>query len=408
MTKTLCTCTCLFFTILGACQIYTPDTNSYKSFIKIELDINYENNALNNDFVDLLFSNEFIPRETRESNLKELRNQNQFGINIIQKNEAYLGMLDPFKERFGLKVGFDWRYSLYADYNRDLYELIFIGNSQLQNSNATLHTTNINEFNYQRLTFGLYDEISTSYINLAIGKGSHLRQASFTNANVLTGNQGQFLDLDWKGEYSNTTSSKFADWNGTSVSADIKWNIVSRPSKSRDFMNILSLEVSHLGFMRWTNLKETNIDTTFRFTGLELGDFLDDSFQFPTQSAIEDSILPSSVITKYTQFLPFHLNLSASSLRSSGISYGFELDHWVNSKSDPNFRFLLGYLFRRNFKLNSEYSVGGYQRAKIGFSFEWEINYSWYWKVGTHHFVDNFDKNGLGRSIFVTLKRDIR
>ena len=403
-----------FFVLLSSvvvkAQIYTPDTNAYKSFIKIELDIEYENNAFDNEFINLIFSDEFISREIREENLKRQSVQNNFGLNFIQSNTAYLGMVNPIKNRkkYGLKVGFDWRYSLYGRYNEDLMGMVFLGNESYRNTNANLARTEIVQFNHQRLIFGIYDEMSNSYLNLGIGKGSQFTKAEFSNAEVFTDSLGYFMDLNWNGSYMDTPNPKWTDWNGTSVTADFKWNIINKPTERNKFLNILSFELSHFGFMHWNDLNETRVDTNFRFQGLEIVDFLDDSFTFPDQSALEDSIIPSSISSNYLQFMPFNVNFSAASLRQSGISYGFELDYWARMYATPNIRFQLGYLARRNFKLNTEYSIGGYQAAKLGFSFEWEINYSWYWKIGTHHFFDNINKNGFGRSIFVILKRDIR
>jgi len=383
-------------------QIYTPDTNSYKSFIKVEFDVEYENGAFNNEFIDAIFSNEFIPRELRVQNINNQSIQNQFGLNFIQSNEAYL------RKRYGLELGFDWRYSLYGDYNQDLMELIFLGNSDFADEPINIARTEITQFNHQRFLFGIYDQFNNSYFNLAIGKGTRFTKAQFNSASILTEENGAYLDFNWQGNYFDTPNSKWTDFNGLSITTDFKYYLLNRPTEKRKFLNILSLEVKHLGVMNWSKINETQIDTTFRFRGFELGNFLDDSFTFPNQSALEDSIIPSSRPGSYTQFLPFNIIFSTSSLRESGISYGFEFEQWVNMHARPSLRFQLGYLARRNFKLNAEYSVGGYQQSKIGFSFEWEINYSWYWKIGTHHFIDNFDNNGLGRSVFVILKRDIR
>jgi len=402
---------CFFLvSIFGQSQIFTPDTNAYKSFIQIDFDVSYENGAFGNEFIDAIFSDEFIPLELRQKNLDQMDLKNSFGLNFIQNNEVYLGNIHPIKKRkrYGLKLGFDWRFSIFGEHSDDFMTLVFRGNEPFINTAANAAKTEINLYNHQRLKFGLYDRNTHSFLNLAIGKGTRLTQAIFDQASLISNENATSLEFDWNGIYRNQDQNNWTDFNGTSLSLDAKYFFINRPNETRKFLNIMSLELNHFGLMQWRNVSETQIDTNFTFQGFELGNFLEDSFIFPNQSALEDSIIPSSQQNTYLQFLPYNVKFNVSLLRESGISYGFEVDHWARMKMISNIRFQLGYLLRRNFKLNSEFTFGGYQSFKTGFWLEWEINYSWYWKIGTHHFIDNFDNNGLGRSIFINLKRDIR
>ncbi|MEM7162858.1 MAG: hypothetical protein AAF487_10520 [Bacteroidota bacterium] len=400
----------MLFCLYAEAQIFTPDTNAYKSFIQVDLNIEYENGVFDNEFIDLLFSDSFIPREIRTENLNRQTLQNPFGLNFIQNNEAYLGMVKPIKkrERFGLKVGFDWRFSLYGKHSDDFMTLAFLGNQPFINESANAGPTEINLFNHQRLKFGIYDKRKHSFLNIALGKGTRLIQYSFDRSAISTSADGSSIDFNWNGSYRNVDQNNWTDFNGKSISLDGRYYFIHRPSEKRKFLNILYAELSHFGIMHWNKTSETQLDTSFTFDGFEIGNFLDDSFTFPDQNAIEDSININSEQKSHTQFLPYRILFNASSLRESGISYGFEVDYWARMNMIPNIRFQLGYLARRNLKFNSEFTLGGYQNFKAGFWLEWELNYSWYWKIGTHHFIDNFSNNGLGRSIFINLKRDIR
>lgn len=390
-------------------QIYTPDTNAYQGFVLIELHSGYENNAISNDFIDHLFSDQFIPVELRESNISNLNISNEFGAFILQKNEVYLKKVDLFKrKKYGLKIGFDWSYNYYGKYNKNLFELTFLGNDQFEGKSAIFYDTQIDELFYQRLTLGFYNKRDGSFLNLGFNKGSGFRHLEFLDSEVYTSPFGTELLFDWQGVYENSVSNDFLDFNGWGISLDAKKNLLQHPTESSRFYNLFSVSVSNLGFMKWNGAEQTDLDTTFNFKGYDISGFLNDSFTFPDQNSLEDSIIPNSSSKNLFKLLPFNLKASALTIRQSGWSYGFEFEHWFNTFAKPEIRFNLGYLLQRNLKLTTEYTVGGYQLHKLGFYFEWEFDYTWYWKIGTHHVVDNFDQNGLGRSIFIILKRDLR
>lgn len=400
---------CLLIFNYGISQIYTPDTNAYRGFVFVELRLGYENNAINNDFVDHLFSDKFIPRELRETNIGDLEITNEFGAFISQRNEVFLKKVNLFnRKKYGLKIGFDWSYQYYGKYNKNLFELTFLGNDQFEGRSAVFFDTQIDELFYQRLTFGFYNKSDGSFLNLGFNKGSGFRHLEFLDSEIYTAPMGTNLLFDWNGLYQNSTSNDFMDFNGWGISMDAKKNLVQKPTQTNKYYNLFSASISNLGFMKWNKSEEANLDTTFNFEGYDISGFLDDSFTFPDQSSLEDSILPSSKSKEHFKLLPFRINASALSIRQNGLSYGFEIEHWFKTYAIPEIRFNLGYLLQRNFKLTTEYTVGGYQKDKVGFYFEWEFDYTWYWKIGTHHIIDSFDKNGLGRSIFVVLKRDLR
>jgi len=379
----------------------TINDPSRKHRITIENAILLENNSLNAD----LFTSGNIDsyKHTISDGLQEnnvLALQNRLGISYTKK---------AFNNKLGYHIGIYDRTELDFTFSKDLFDLIFFGNSMFMGDRIDLNNTSISATRFQQVNLSLSKIITLNSSNkfapdeLEIGLGySYLIGNTHLGASI----KDSYIDIGELGEYINTNLNLTAQISDTN---DIlKYNIMGQNGggSSLDLMINLKKEednihfsINDFGSINWKDNAVTySANKLVNFSGIEIDDLLsiNDSIiqnELDSLSNIDlvekgetfRSYLSTTYHFAYKRDLPIdyikYVTVGRISKHRRGI---------IPSNYKP--KYYLGTLFyHRGFQAKTTYSIGGYSKH----AWQMELGQNMFKRhfqlvLGTQHFESVF------------------
>ncbi|MCF8277696.1 MAG: DUF5723 family protein [Flavobacteriales bacterium] len=165
-----------------------------------------------------------------------------------------------------------------ANYPKALFDLASFGNAMFAGETIDLAPTELNLLMYTQYEVGILKNVIKPKGKWNIGFGVSLLtgkrnlQLKIDQAQLYTDPDGEFIDGEIHGSLrsSSLSSAQYFDANGIGFSASV--NIGYGTEKFG-----IRFEADDLGIIRWSkNLKQTDLDTIFRFEGIDLNLFPSD------------------------------------------------------------------------------------------------------------------------------------
>ena len=339
------------------------------------------------NFFNKIYFGGFIGESEKGNSYSIAKNQRSgfetdmnFGVNIYQENSELNGWYFSLQNKI----------STAGRYQQGLYDLIFIGNKEL-NQQISLENTNFHFRNHQLVNFGKF------YKNFSFG---------LVIGNILQEYNGSFGEND------------LIDFN-----SNYHWNVVVNPNISfvrnnnnafkkngnslgltfrikNDFKTTgleYELEIKNLGLMfLHSNIETINYDTSFTYSGLSFNQITNIS---SLVSEISTPFRPYTSNNRVISTTPFEVKFNVvKSLNNLELFAGAFYRN--NSQYLPKSYF--GFNYRNEKKLNfgSNLSYGGYNK------FQWGINTSYHTeKINAQIILQNCIGliPSLGRSLGIVL-----
>jgi len=241
--------------------------SDYKWFVNLSGDFNTNSNSISNSFINALaYQRTFIDEQLKDNESRRLKKNNRFGL------DANASLQGEFKgEKMSVLFGFGQRVFAAAKFPSDLFETVFRGNSNYAGETLNFSKTNFRYFDYQNYFLGLKKELKGG--NLIVGgtaaylRGGRFQSFEMNNTTFYTEPLGQYITLDGDLNYTRNDkdSKKKSHGNGASINLFLSF---------KQKMNRINFEVRDIGFMRWSELKKYEGNSTFTYNGLFISDVL--------------------------------------------------------------------------------------------------------------------------------------
>lgn len=266
----------------------------------------------------------FIDEETKSIALKRLKNKNLVGLTV----ESATGLKLKLKNK-PLWVGVNYGFFSISGlrFKKDIFELVFRGNKAFENKTAYLGNSTFKSLTFQTVNLELSKQHIPNRVsygfNIGIANGLNYQNLRILNGDLFTGNNGEEIKLNLNGEYT-WNQNPNRGWGLTSGG----WIAFQTNNKQ-----LLRISIQNLGLVKWNKLWLYSIDSTYQFTGVEIGQIFDPNITIKSEKYnqnIQDLLGLKKMSKSQTIILPFDINLNyineltPKSSLVSGIQYSYQ------------------------------------------------------------------------------------
>jgi hypothetical protein len=308
--------------------------HNYKGMVQARGNYLFNSTAVTNGFFNKLsYQKTFIQEEDKEQVIARLKSQNKLGVDI---NGSIFGTIRSKKDStLQWEVGLGYRDFTYLNFTKDVFKLVFQGNSQFAGQDAKVGPSMLKQWSYGSFFVGAQKILSEKLVvgaRLSLIKGGAYRETKMEDGALYTDPNGAYVDLTapfvWYSQ--KRPDNPLTQNNGWGGGVDL---YAQRWFKK----SLLSFEVRDLGFVTWKNIDAYVGDKTYRYEGANISDILAPGNSFISSVEL-DSIakelgIEKKVINK-TTMLPTKLQLT----------YLYKATTKLSLKADLNYMFLKGYM----------------------------------------------------------------
>lgn len=227
-------------------------------------------NAISSNFVWKAYQGKFLDRKLREKASNRLGKTNGLGVDL--DFGIYARHLPDSAKGIGWYINVADRTHANAVVSKDLFDLAMFGNAMFAGETAQLSELSLNLLTYKQFEVGILKsfELSKGKFHFGIGfsllTGNRNLQIDIAEAELYTDPDGEYLDGTIKGDIRSASlnSTQYFDATGFGFSGALSLGYEAEKFGLR-------LDADDLGFISWNqNLKHTEIDSTFRFEGVNI------------------------------------------------------------------------------------------------------------------------------------------
>ena len=355
-------------------------------------------------FLNKFIFPDYINNELKDAASEQLSSTNLFGgelggnltalINFKRKEESKTQFF------YGLSLGTQFEGNL--NFTKDFFNLVFYGNQPFSGQSLSLNETSFKSISYSYIegSYG-FKRIqktgnSSIWIDAALLVGHGFSDFEVGSGSIFTEENGDYIDIRLK-----ESSLERSDSVNTSLNKGLgsKFDIhYARQSSSYTFL----CSVENIGRILWNNVTHANLDTTFSFEGIEVGDIFQFSDSVLNQVSSVDSFVETQVANKFKS-LPLNI-----SLYYNGQFEKFEFDLFLKHRFLVNYTpfFRAGlYLKSSVFSPGATIAYGGYSGFQAGINGDLYINKSIKLQVGTNNILGAmFPNQSSALDIYTGLK----
>lgn len=320
-------------------------------------DIN--SSAISNQFFgEYLYRKSFLTNDLKQDQLDHSNTTYRLGADI--KAGIYAShQLDNFT----LEAGYFYRTFYGTAFNKDVFSLVFMGNSQYAGKSASLDPFNYYSYTSQNMFVGykrtLGEGLKTQIgVRLGFISGSNMQNIRLTNASLFTEENGAYLELS--GGVKATYKDK-DDKGGAGAFTDLylktqikQWDVVA--------------EVKDLGFIHWGQLSSYDQSGTFRYDGYTI-DTLFGSNGFKLDPITVDSVMQKFGLEKkksaFNYMLPTTLHLGVSKDLSAKMTLAMGCKYTFAPGYMPKVYTRLAYYVAPQLVVAPALSYGGFGRLDV-------------------------------------------
>ncbi|MCF8463435.1 MAG: DUF5723 family protein [Flavobacteriales bacterium] len=268
-------------------------------------------NGIGTDLQFSAYQGKLLSRKQRENASKRMGKVNRVGIDLDYG--IFAKHLPDSAKGVGWFVNVASRTHGHGKFTKDLFDLAMFGNAMFAGKTADLSNIEVAFFTYKQYEAGILKQIkkTNGTWNLGLGlsllAGNQNLQLSIEQASLYTDADGEYLDGNFTGDIRSASIStgQYFDANGLGFSASL--NVGYEGKKFG-----LSFQASDLGVISWSkHLKHTELDTAFRFEGVEMDLFASGGNMFSgiDLDSIVDGFATPMEGTKYSTTLPGSIKL---------------------------------------------------------------------------------------------------
>jgi hypothetical protein len=274
----------------------------------------------------------FIDQDVKNNAYNRLKTINRFGAEFNYGIDVILTPDSTWKANGQhFLVAFRSQAILGATFPEDAFKLVFGGNAAYAGQTANFSNTNLFSINYDVFELGYQVHSKKSIMSIRIGavKGNSFTNLDIKDGSLYTNIHGSSIDLTFDGKYVRSSASSNQFKASPSMGAMLSAEFIQLYKEKWIFKE----SIQDLGFINWnTSTTVTAKDTSFQFTGVDLGSILDvNDTTLIVGDSLQQKFLGSEVRQSQMEALPLRIQLEATRLfpnRWLG-AFGFTYRHLV-------------------------------------------------------------------------------
>ncbi len=369
-------------------------------------------NAITNNFIKAYYKNEFLDDEIKAEVSNGLVLKNRLGAESKSGfTYSYHSLAENKKPTFSFSV-FD-REHLNLSFSKDLFDLIFYGDTIFAGDTAKLGNFRAHFLRYQQFRFGWKwkgDATHGSYgVAFSLLSGD---QNLFIDGNT----SGLFVEKDGKSStlplrmdvyQTDTAKTKYFSQNGMGLSTDLFYEMPyvfwKKPGR-------ITFAISDLGFIRWNNNSlHYAVDTFYAFNGITVDDLVHlDSSAF-SSSNTNNIIDRNAKIERgfYSRYIPCTLDIHSKTLygKTFAVEKGFK--YYFNTSALPYFYLKLYFNVGKKQNIHFAYiaGYGGYGKLNSGMEAQFDLGKHYSIALAGNYLFSGISQTSYGMGLYVKLVR---
>lgn len=294
----------------------------------------YASTAIGSDLVWGIYRGGYLDRGLRRNTADRLKGINRGGYELGISATYTWGHAAMGSERLASRITIGQRSFMGVRFAPDVFRLALFGNADHVDRTAELGPSSFHQVTYQRLSYGIEDRKTGSFIEVGVVNGKSLHTGTIAQADLYTAPQGRYLELDLDGDYQLTDTAGRKLSNGLGVVVDLQYK---QPIRLFGQGMDLRFTASDLGFIAWNSRSLTlNTDTTLHFSGFEVADILDLEGLVLNEHTLQDSLGLGYATGGFLLFTPAKLE--------AALGFGKEL-HSPNGDRHRRMSLTMGHRF---------------------------------------------------------------
>ncbi|MFC2111297.1 hypothetical protein ACFLQ5_02475 [Bacteroidota bacterium] len=380
MKRTLLTYCFFIFTFYANsqhCDVFHENMKSQTIFSSIDLSLN--SSAITNQFIDSYINGKFITQKLKNRNYDRMSKNNVFGFNNDFKAAYFFKPVNSLFSisNLGLFFTIENHDLIEIKFRKELFNLMFNGNSQFAGKSVDLNDMLYRQLNYQQFKFGLFKSVnwfpgeSIIGASIAINKGQKELTARIDEASLYTHQYGESLNLNLKMDVNRTDTNhtKLLAFNGIGTSIDFFYLYDNLNGDK------LLFEMENFGFIRWNkNSNSFAKDSAYSFEGWPIDNILnvrDDEFDNFKSDTLVSEFAFDKVSKPYSSFLPMQIKFSyTKKIITEKLSITASVKEIFFSAFKPYYTLKPNYNFHPKLGISALVTYGGYG----GFNSGIEVN----------------------------------
>lgn len=376
--------------------------------LTVDMISGYDSNVLYNDLVTSLYQGKNLDRDTRTHSQDALNGRGRAGYELGFRASYTWGDSLFGKAHWSPRISLAHQSVMGMRFSDAVYDLTFFGNAAYEGQTAALGNSAFEQLAYQTVAFGIEDRRTGTFVELALVNGQYLNTGDIRTADLFTGADGRYLDLDLDGSYhrSDTGSTGFGRSNGMGAAVSLAWH---HPLALFGHPALLELGAVDVGFIAWGSRSlQLEKDSTIHYEGIAVSDVLDLDGLLVDTGELQDSLGLGLEPGSFVRPLPFRLHGGLRMGRSKG-RFARQDDLLYSLTVDQIY--LPGYLplgtFARRFFLSSTWSTevavryGGFGGLRAGLDVEARLGPWLQAHLQTQNLIGSFSDQAMGRSVIV-------
>ncbi|MDB0011682.1 hypothetical protein N9E20_02615 [Crocinitomicaceae bacterium] len=379
------------------------DTNSYKQVFLLNGIGQYSGNAIQNEMVNKLLLGGDITTSSIQNSLDNHREVNRFGFDAsLQFQYQNFTHLIGKKKKYGFLVNLESSFLGGMMYSKDMFQLVFDGNTNLENNSADLSGTKFYSLGFQKIGLGFISPKSKSSISLNYYNISNYIQADVSTFGLEQSAGFSQIDVETQLEYNRTTGDRFDKGYGFGVDVDIRFPVQMPEGKSMTFQ-VLG---KNLGFAQlYSNVESYTIDTSYSYQGLTFNQlygegtiFTDDFEVLDTLGITPNNNKKSILLPGFIQIAKMTENQTENRLQSY---FGVRI---YNLKEYAPLMFIgAQYNLYKNYNVASHFTVGGFGRPRASVILNAHFP-KFNIGLSTNDIYGLVARKGLGKSLLIQMR----
>lgn len=337
------------------------------------------------NFMNKFIFPDFIDNDLKKEASDKMKDNNYFGGSASGNiNIMFPALNDTSKTSRLFGFGFGTKAEGDLRFTKDLFDLTFYGNQPFAGQTLSLNNTNFNSLSYSFIEVSLgkskvTEKSHTSLwgdFSLVLGHG--FTDFNFKNASVFTEQDGDYLQLS-----ASESSISMSDTLSTSLAQGFGAKLDLHFSRQTENSKLL-VSVENIGGILWQNTTTADIDTTFNFEGIEIGNIFQLSDSVWSELGSIDSLITTK---KEDSFKAIPIDFTVYYKKQLELIYFDVLArHRLFANYTPYIRAGLNFDLPL-FKPGITAAYGGYSNLRIGLNTDIEIIDAFRIQIGTNNIL---------------------
>ena len=376
---------------LGNNTFYLSGKDSSSIVLNFSSEGYYGSSIFNNQFTGKFINGGFIDANLKNDALSKAKRLNHLG-GEFDVSVNYSNTKNYLFKTWGFYTGFSYNYSLGTQFTKDVYQLVFHGNKDLEAQDAILSPSAYYLRDANRFSFGL-NKNNELKIGLTISSYNNNSGAELTKGKLYTDTNGVELTLEIDGtSFGVDTNKTIKNWSNNAMGIGIDFETVFKLKEEAGAQRI-HVGVKNVGILIHQNAYQVSARRNYTYQGVEISSLSVISSGLLTSESLQDSIGVETIIENRTTLLPFFT-------KRVEMIYGFR---YKNESAYKAFLYAGG-----NVKINNHWSTATYLSHGGYADFQWGLSTQVHLThlnlgLNTNNILGFFSKKAFGKSVGLSL-----